>query len=1638
MDSEKIEEFFREYLEKEILAAAKQGKKSITVDFDAFDRHCRLMAEKLLNDPETMLPEIEKAASEAIVLPEAEGMIDFRVRFKNLPEHQMVRIRSLRSEHIGRFICVDGIVKRAGEVKPKIDVAEFECECGNKISVKQTEELLRYPSGCDMCGNKRGFKLIDKKLFDSRWLVIEEPFEVSSGEKPGQVSVYMKEDLTSPELQRKCDPGNRIKVTGIIREMPLKTKGGARKVQSDIFVEANHVEPAEIEWEEVEISNKDVEAIKALAADPNVYNRIVASIAPSIYGMEDVKEAILLQMLGGVQQKLPDGTKVRGDIHILLLGDPAVAKSQLLKMVSQLIPRSKYVSGKGASVKANEPVMVRNGHEIKMVPFGEYVNKFYKEGGDGFSPPDRKIEALSLNLSTLKFEWTPIKNFYRHKVENDLIKFGLETGREIAVTDDHSIFTLENGKIVCKQASLLKEGDFVIVPAAMPVENPINIGEDAARLLGYFIAEGHLHYGNGSYKIEFTIGKSEKEITKDIKEISGRLFGKTVSEASHGKNGIRLVINGKEPFLKFKELLGETFGKKAKEKAIPNKIFNSSEKCRKAFVEAYMKGDKGVTKSKNLMSGLLYLLLEDGQIGSCNKREDSGIRIIEGKTITASGKRYDLKSPHPDKTFTNLYKNVPLSACPPLFRKYFFKKISNSKYARANVSRISNKLLLERLMFVGNKKIQTREIRKKFGDKISPYMTSKKRLFKTERVGNDWFVSLSDEGKNTLKEYEEFKKLCESDMGFVKIKSISKEKPESEYVYDFSVEGENFVSGFGGILCHNTGAGLTATVFRDEELMGGWVLEAGAMVLCHKGVIAIDEFDKMGRDDQIAMHEALEQQSYHPSTEITLADGSKHKIGMLVDGLMERNKNKIIEGKDCEILPTNDISILTTDFSKIYTTKINRVSRHIAPERFVNIAFSNGRSILVTPEHPVFVLDGAEIKTVPADSAKKDMFVPMPKNLPFSSADEKLKRIEKTHFNEKNILQPEKMTAKLARVMGYYVSEGHSFIGERCREIGFTNSDEYILGDIKSSMQNAFGMQPYSYERHPNVFINRYSSTQLHRFFESNFPETLKKARDKKIPEILLKCDENVITSFLSAAYLGDGFVDSERFGLSTTSLDLAKGYQELLLKLGIYSYIAEDRKQKAFKVVISGTENMKLFLENIVDAHDYRRDRINAFIGRSAGKNRQRGDFPYDFGFEIKKILSLLKIDDGYFQPSLKNGVTEQTIRKYIGRIREKTGCVRKAIESERDMAKLRDSCKVSQQDIENKYGVKRQTISYIERCKFHKRKDEIMGFIKAISREMIKTAEETCKTLEKFLDSDISWIRIKNAEFVENKDCKYVYDVTVEPTKSFISECLVLHNTISIAKASIIATLPAQVSVLAGANPKFSRFDVYRPLMEQTDIPDTLLSRFDLKFALRDVPDREKDEKLATHVLESRMNPELRRPEISQEFMRKYIAYVRQNSRPQMTKEALERIKNFYVTMRGMYKGEDTVAITLRQNEALLRLSEASAKVRLSQMVEQSDAERAIKIMKVSLQQFGYDYETGKIDIDRTEGTSSSQRSKIRVLLDVIEALEKKIGKQIPKEDIIAEAEDHGLKGVDEMIQKMKSEGMLFEPKHNVIQKL
>jgi replicative DNA helicase Mcm len=199
--------------------------------------------------------------------------------------------------------------------------------------------------------------------------------------------------------------------------------------------------------------------------------------------------------------------------------------------------------------------------------------------------------------------------------------------------------------------------------------------------------------------------------------------------------------------------------------------------------------------------------------------------------------------------------------------------------------------------------------------------------------------------------------------------------------------------------------------------------------------------------------------------------------------------------------------------------------------------------------------------------------------------------------------------------------------------------------------------------------------------------------------------------------------------------------------------------------------------------------------------------------------------------------------------------------------------------------------------------------------------------------------------------------------------------------------------------------------------------------------------DEKLADHIIGTRTDSDKMKPVIAVNLLRKYISYARQFCKPQMTKEAATRLKNFYVEMRNMYGAEDasTIPITLRQYEALMRITEAAAKIRLKDKVDLEDAERAINIMKISINQLGYDQETGKIDIDRTEGTSSSKRQKISLMLDLIDKLSKQIGKEIPEEELLISAQDEGIKENEckELIQRLESEGLIYRPRAKYIGK-
>jgi replicative DNA helicase Mcm len=345
----------------EILGLADRypEERSLTVPFADIDGADTSLADALLERPEDVLGSGQRAMAELLPVagPEAEGL---RLRVTGLPVTAHRLIRAIRESDLNRFIALDGIVRRVTEVRPQIRDAVFQCvSCRTEFHEPQDEasmvfrEPLECPESQGGCGKPQGrtrFRLLPEKstYVDAQRIEIQENPEIlKHGAHPQGLSVMLTEDLAGHVL-----PGNRVVLNGVLKSFQRgsPSRGGVvRNTTFDLLVLGNSVEFKELEYDDILISPEEEQLFEGFRGDPTVVDKIVMSLAPTIKGMEEEKEAIALQLFGGVEKRHPDGIRVRGDIHMLLVGDPGTAKSQLLRYIADVAPRGIYTSGKGAT-----------------------------------------------------------------------------------------------------------------------------------------------------------------------------------------------------------------------------------------------------------------------------------------------------------------------------------------------------------------------------------------------------------------------------------------------------------------------------------------------------------------------------------------------------------------------------------------------------------------------------------------------------------------------------------------------------------------------------------------------------------------------------------------------------------------------------------------------------------------------------------------------------------------------------------------------------------------------------------------------------------------------------------------------------------------------------------------------------------------------------------------------------------------------------------------------------------------------------------------------------------------------------------------------------------------------------------------
>ena len=307
-------------------------ERSLELPFPAVDGVDTGLADLLLERPEEVLDAGVRAMRELLPVAGAEAA-GLRLRVIGLPSTARRTIRGIRETDLNRFLALDGIVRRVSEVRPQIRDAVFECvACRTKFHEPQDEaslvfrEPLECPESQGGCGKTQGrtrFRLVTEEstYVDAQRIEVQEhPEQLRHGAHPQGLSVLLTEDLTGKVL-----PGNRVVLNGVLKsfQRASASRGGVvRNTTFDLMVLGNSIESKVREYEEIEISPEEIRLIEKFRGDPTVVDKIVLSLAPTIKGMEEEKEAIALQLFGGIEKRHADGIRVRGDIHALIVGDP--------------------------------------------------------------------------------------------------------------------------------------------------------------------------------------------------------------------------------------------------------------------------------------------------------------------------------------------------------------------------------------------------------------------------------------------------------------------------------------------------------------------------------------------------------------------------------------------------------------------------------------------------------------------------------------------------------------------------------------------------------------------------------------------------------------------------------------------------------------------------------------------------------------------------------------------------------------------------------------------------------------------------------------------------------------------------------------------------------------------------------------------------------------------------------------------------------------------------------------------------------------------------------------------------------------------------------------------------------------------
>ncbi len=960
----KLSDFLRTYRDRSgelkyverIKEMISLNSRSLVVDWTDLYLYDTRLAGELLNNPEVFLDQASEAIRDVVRTLDyeyAETAEKFFMRIRGLGKAR--KLRELRSDLVGKLVMVEGILVRATPVKQMLVRAklrhrgpEGEHEFYWPPEGEMHEEF-ELPAACPVCGRGGSFKLVpeDSTYVDWQKVVIQEkPEEIPPGQLPRSIEVILLRDLVD-----QARPGDRVTVVGVLK---IKASSSAlRKAKPpvfDLYIDANYIEVSQKVLEEVSITKEDEEKIKELARDPWIRQRIIASIAPAIYGHWDIKESIALALFGGVPKKLRDGTRVRGDIHVLLIGDPGTAKS---------LAYSEHI------------LIVYEDGTIDFKPIGELVDNYMEKYGDKvvahgeteelmLNDVGVKLYTIAISPLTFKPEVKRIKALIRHRAPRKIIVLETRRGRRALVTRNHSLIGLDPSKatlVAVKPCDALKWGIKLPVLRGLAslrrkIVEYVEIGDRRIRLdwdLGYLI--GSLLGGRASSRItarkSIEITTADRRAAEKLSRIAEQKLGASTriirGDGNSSVGAYRLIISGSEfgGWVEANCSANMGAGGRTSEPwvpRIPRIAFNAPV----SFIEG-------------IVSGLIDSSSNNPPcLGGKGSIEGRAIIRVEGRPLAygVSMLLALLGVEHTIRHYDRLHAGGEASC---------FEITLTSRNRQLKKDRTAFMLRQSAAGDLSHRALANTSIYEWGGGGITESIGSEAASEAIIRGG--WLdggcrepleaQGLIDASTGAMMAWDTVKTVEEIDIREV-------EPRHHKYVYDLSVEEyENFAGGLGLLFLHNSqllqfvakiaprgiytsgkgssAAGLTAAVLRDKST-GEYYLEAGALVLADGGIACLHPDTRVLVNDEYVRIEDLFRE-----------DG---KVRASSNGeLVELNflENNIVVGISLERLA-----------SKHAAASILR--RKQWRGKLVKLGFKSGSQLLLTPDHLLIDADFLEWK----------------------------------------------------------------------------------------------------------------------------------------------------------------------------------------------------------------------------------------------------------------------------------------------------------------------------------------------------------------------------------------------------------------------------------------------------------------------------------------------------------------------------------------------------------------------------------------------------------------------------------------------------------------------------------------------------